>query len=688
MLGRTIAVALVLAPLAAAPTVAQTGKPADARPDAANPIIVYTRDAARAAPTAALIARAREKGTIRVIVGLDLTMRDENTLTPAQEAAQSQALTSVQTEVLNRALPGIAASRVVRFETIPFLSVWVNAEQLARLLAEARVVSLQEDVPVPPSLADSVPLIEANRVWAKGFRGETTVIAVLDTGSDGNNNMLSGAFVEEACYSTNSGADITSVCPGGLSQKVGPGAGKPCPLNVTSCEHGTHVASIAAGFASSVRGVAFKSGLIVVQVFTRFALAADCNPSPAPCARSFSTDQVKGLERLYRWRNDHRIAAANMSLGGGKHFSVCDGANPALTAVILKLRRAGIATAIASGNDGYDGTVNSPACISHAIAVGNGTKNDRVADRSNHGPLVKLMAPGTNIRAARAGTTTGLLTLSGTSMAAPHVAGAFSLLRDSKPNATVDEILAALQCTGLPVKRPSGYDLTKPRIQSLDAWPYLQNPPNRARRWDFTNLSDADDWKVLSGRWGIDRNHWVLSRFRTDGVWNLSWHPNCNDSLAVEAYMQRIDTTSIETGHAGLLLKGSVDPQSGRVSGYFFAFYPRLGYASAFRLDHYKMKGIPAGSFGGGCGHKHVTINENGFNRLKVVSRRGTHSFFVNGDLVCTFFDATYHAGAVGLIGGRPDPWDGRRQTFRVKWIKIAPLTEGSSAPGVAALPR
>src|SRR4029078_3186086 len=67
------------------------------------------------------------------------------------------------------------------------------------------------------------------------------------------------------------------------------------------------------------------------------------------------------------------IAAVNMSLGGGRFFSPCDGNNPMMTALVQNLRAAGIATVVASGNSGYNTSMSSPACISSAISVGSTT---------------------------------------------------------------------------------------------------------------------------------------------------------------------------------------------------------------------------------------------------------------------------------------------------------------------------
>ena len=698
MLGRAIAVAFVLAPLAGAPSVAQTGKPAAARPEArANPIVVYTRDPARAAPSAALLARVREKGTIRVIVGLDLAMRDETALTPAQQAVQSGALARTQDEVLRRSLPGIAARYVVRFEFIPFMSISATAGQLQRLIADPSVVTITEDIPIRPLLKESAIKIEANGLWAKRIDGRRTVVAVLDTGVDADHNMLLDKLAAEACYSTNDLPDEESLCPGGVSRKIGAGAGRHCPLSIDGCEHGTHVASIAAGWSPDLRGIAFHADIISVQIFTKFTDPTFCSPRPAPCISSNTTDQILALEQVFRWhwRREHKIAAVNLS-AGGEYLVNCDGWEMGLTAAIAKLRRAGIPTIVAAGNDARNGQVVYPACISDAIAVASSTLSDVIAVNSNLGPQVKLVAPGALIAAAKAGTANGLAVISGTSQAAPHVAGAFAMLRQAKQDATLDDILAALECTGRQIKRRSGYDLKKPRIRLLDALRYLRRPPTQEQRWDFDQLGDEDDWKQLSGRWKIVNKQWELQRSSDNN--NISWHPNCLESLEVTAYMQRVNRTT-NGAYTGLLLNADIDQRTKRVSGYRFEYTWVEGRNTDEVLigradDEYLLGSFHQGNilcrgqFGTcpGC-QRGFVINRNGYNRLKVISSRGNFRFFLNNRLVCTATDNTYNAGAIGL----KTSWfhdSPEAQTFRVKWVTIKPLTAASSAPGVAALPR
>ena len=144
------------------------------------------------------------------------------------------------------------------------------------------------------------------------------------------------------------------------------------------------------------------------------------------------------------------------------------------------MRGAGIATVIASGNDGSAFGISAPACISTAMSVGStddgsfGTAVDTVSDFSNSSPNLTLLAPGRWITSSVPGG--GFAIFAGTSMAAPHVAGAWAILKSRRPAATVSEIANAFAATGTGVFDGRN-GITKPRINVNAALQALAPPP-------------------------------------------------------------------------------------------------------------------------------------------------------------------------------------------------------------------
>ena len=236
------------------------------------------------------------------------------------------------------------------------------------------------------------------------------------------------------------------------------------------CSHGTHVATTVAGDDGTLKGVAPKANVIRMQVFSQFNDFWDCYPYQPPCVMSYTSDQMKALERVYALRGTYKIASVNMSLGGGKYSAHCDSSTPSISRIIDRLTAAGIAVVIASGNDAYDGFVGAPGCIKNAVTVGSTMKDDSISSFSNHADMVDIMAPGSAIRAGIPHT--GYASYNGTSMATPHVAGAFAVLKESDPTATVELLVTALKCTGEPVARAN---ISRNRMDLRRAYQFLKD---------------------------------------------------------------------------------------------------------------------------------------------------------------------------------------------------------------------
>jgi subtilisin len=412
-----------------------------------------------------LSQKALVEGRVRVIVHLAVPMTPEGLLTDsAAVQGQRQGIANAQNAVLG-ALAGTSHRMIHRYETLPFMALEVGSGALAILNSLGSLITrVEEDTLAAPMLPESVPLVHAPAAWNGGVTGNGKVVAILDTGIDKNHSFLTGKVIEEACYSGNSN------CPNGLTSQTTPGAGVPCTYAPSNCRHGTHVAGIVAGSGVSFSGVAKGTSLMAVQVFSRFTGASCAGAGADPCALSYSSDTLMGLERVFTLRNTYSFASVNMSLGGGTFPSNCDGDSRKVA--IDNLRSVGIATVISSGNDFSSSGLSAPACISTAVSVGStgdgsgGTVADAVSSFSNSASFLSLLAPGSMITSSVPGDL--FATLQGTSMAAPHVAGAWAVLKQAKPSATVPEVLTALQTTGVPVTDPRN-GLTKSRIRVSEA---------------------------------------------------------------------------------------------------------------------------------------------------------------------------------------------------------------------------
>jgi subtilisin family serine protease len=382
----------------------------------------------------------------------------------ARAADQAEAAQRAQERML-AALAPLAVSINREYIYLPCLAFDATPESLASFQSAVADVSIANDTLTFQNLAESTATIGSPAAWSNGMTGAGQTIAILDTGVDASHPFLAGKVVAQACFSNANGRGAgRSLCPAGAGSSSAAGAGLNCQIE--GCSHGTHVAGIAAGHATgsvSFSGVAPDATLIAVQVFTRFD--TNCSSAPAPCVAAYTSDQLAALEYVYGLRSQFSIAAVNMSLGGSVYTGTCD--SDARKSAIDLLRSVNIATVVSAGNQGSGTGLSAPACISSAISVGStgdggyNSPSDKISMFSNSAPFLRLLAPGQNIQSSVPG---GYAVMNGTSMAAPHVAGAWALLKSQKPSATVSEVLAALASTGAPITDARN-NVTTPRIQ-------------------------------------------------------------------------------------------------------------------------------------------------------------------------------------------------------------------------------
>jgi subtilisin family serine protease len=437
-----------------------------------------------------LLAKAKQQGTIVVVVGLFVPDLPRHALPEASEEEEArinrtrrEMIAPVQDRVVARLMAAhkIKDKDIKKHEGLPNISVKADVEILQSILADPDVVRVSEQMLGRIALPQSVPIIGADQAWNSGFTGNGYTIAVLDTGVDRAHAFLSGKVAAEACFSGGE-QGLTTLCPNGATSQTGRGAARPCGLS--GCEHGTHVAGIAAGTNASFSGIAKDTNVIAVQVFSRMDDPVQCALSgeTAPCIRFSFTDVTNALQYVYGLRNTRRVSAVVLSLQSGLFAQQCDWAeDPGIQSVktaIENLRAAKIATSVASGNNGATDALSAPACLSSAVSAGATTKSDTVADYSNSAAFLSLLAPGGDGSAPSnsaqcieglggiCSSTPGnaFAYLSGTSMAAPHVAGAFAIIKQQSPTASVDDGLSILRSNGVLITDPKN-NLVKPRIR-------------------------------------------------------------------------------------------------------------------------------------------------------------------------------------------------------------------------------
>jgi len=194
--------------------------------------------------------------------------------------------------------------------------------------------------------------------------------------------------------------------------------------NTTDCNgHGTHVAGTIGG---TTYGVAQNVSLVPVKVL-------DCNGSGS------TIGVIAGLEWVTK--QTARPAVANMSLGGR--------ASTALDSAVSALVASGVTVVVAAGNSRADACKSSPARVPSAITVAASDQNDVFASFSNYGSCVDIIAPGVNITSAWWTGTTATATISGTSMASPHVAGVVARLLSSSSTLAVSKNPVTYSVTGV-----------------------------------------------------------------------------------------------------------------------------------------------------------------------------------------------------------------------------------------------
>ncbi len=323
-----------------------------------------------------------------------------------------------------------------------------------KLLALISALAVLLSTGLSANAASSEPAyqaINAQSVWDQGFTGEGTTVAIIDQGVNLNHPYFVGQIIDGYCF-----VEATSSfrCPNGSLEQSGVEAASQRKIGsqFSTEDHGNMVAGIVAGNPTNEApgGVAPGSDILMANVdLTLSGILA-------------------GLRYVDQRKEELNIVALSMSWGGyfteiPREWLRCD-TNPELqqmAAVLSSLRKSGVIPFASAGNTPTLDIATSlfPSCLKDAVAVGSVNQANDVSWYVTMSDKVEIVAPDYTISA----NTFSYAPSSGTSAAAPLVAGSYALLRQAFPNHGAEQVLSAIKASGTPIN-----DVIRKNIPMID----------------------------------------------------------------------------------------------------------------------------------------------------------------------------------------------------------------------------
>jgi hypothetical protein len=249
---------------------------------------------------------------------------------------------------------------------------------------------------------------------------------------------------------------------------------------------------------------------------------------------------------------------------------------------------------------------------------------------------------------------------SGTSQASPAAAGAFTVLRSARPQASVDDILRALACTGQTVYRNG---IFKRRIDVAQAFDVLKYPADEPRVFDFNKAADAAAWTPVNGKWMMTGGKFVPT-FTTAHPYSTAVTTNCDKDLDAEMVFSVQPAPHGSHYHFAIFPRAlyTITSTACHVfSGYevMLDLYAETGPLGAYDSSVYSIYIYKLGQYSPSCNRAgtvatllmtHAKILDHPISKLKVETRGARILVFVDGSNVASVTDTGYATGSMSML--------------------------------------